>query len=771
MTVVNSHPDFYRQDWEKGDDDTAVVDVDVRGWVFAPHRGPMTRKHKILIGLARQLAGVPAPGKSPTASASSSRSSSPHGFKERADKRSSRQEEEIAVREAESIVKRGEAEADAAGKGAYSEKPSDEDPAPNPQRNRQSFPNVWREEYVQASIPPSSRHSSLVDESLSGPSQRAGSWSNASQMSPAELAVANMHLMSRIQPFLANPLMNIPISAFFYNDDMSRQKTVDTDASGHFSVRASLDFIPTHVRILASEKLSATEEVRVTEPRGMSVISDVDDTIKHSAISSGAKEIFRNVFVRELGDLSIKGVKEWYQEMYDMGSMFHYVSNSPWQVFPILKRFFEAAGLPPGSFHLKQYNGMFQGIFEPVAERKKSTLDKIMADFPERRFLLIGDSGEADLEVYTDVVCENPGRILGVFIRDVTTSSKKGFFNPVLGPLSPNDQSKFDMNSVKKAKSNPNISRPTRRHSEDDPAIKEAITRSLADQERMREERPVLPPRMPTAPVGHEEDLIDLDFDDKSNHQDEPEPKHLSHSQLHPAPPPRPQKPRSLSSTKIDQLDPSSQKYPPPLPRKPSTSVRVPQTSQSPSVEGKTLHDSLEDRKPEKPPRPLPPPQRLTYRSAARQRLSDAYYRLPSPSAYAFGQQQQQAQSSGVDTESNSETKPSVPPPKPALISNVPPTSYPGHSSKASISSRYGGTSARAYQPTDSYQHGYGYGGGASTSYPISKKEELWKRRWARAKAILDEKGVVLRSWRVGSDVMRDAVELVEDAICDEDRR
>ena len=41
-------------------------------------------------------------------------------------------------------------------------------------------------------------------------------------------------------------------------------------------------------------------------------------------------------------------------------------------------------------------------------------------------------------------------------------------------------------------------------------------------------------------------------------------------------------------------------------------------------------------------------------------------------------------------------------------------------------------------------------------------KEELWKRRWIRAKEILDEKGVTLRAWRVGYDVMDEAFRLVE---------
>ena len=50
-----------------------------------------------------------------------------------------------------------------------------------------------------------------------------------------------------------------------------------------------------------------------------------------------------------------------------------------------------------------------------------------MADFPDRRFVLVVDSGEADLEVYTDVVMANPGRVLAAYIRDVTTPDKKFF--------------------------------------------------------------------------------------------------------------------------------------------------------------------------------------------------------------------------------------------------------------------------------------------------------------------------------------------------------
>lgn len=788
-----------------------------------PHRGPLNRRNRLLVGLARQLAGVPAPGKSPTASTSSSRSSSPHGFREKIETQVVQHEEELAFREAESIVKRGEAEANLARHGAYSERPADASETSSlhsARQSRESSPVRTRDELSTRS---SSRPRHLREDSTETTKTKHSSWSNASQMTPNEIAVANAHLLTRLQPFLANPLVNTPISAFFYNDKLSRQKTIETNTSGHFSIRAALDFVPTHVRILASEKLSATEEVLITEPKGVSIISDIDDTIKHSAISSGAKEIFRNVFVRELGELSVSGVKDWYQKLAKLGVKFHYVSNSPWQLYPVLTGFFSAAGLPPGSFHLKQYSGMLQGIFEPVAERKKNTLDKIMNDFPDRRFILVGDSGEADLEVYTDVVSENPGRVLGVFIRDVTTSMKKGFFDPVQGPLTGENLAQYGLVPRKRSDGTP-VRNHRHQSSNYDADLKEAITRSLADQEPAAshnrfqdgstpssaddEVKPTLPPRRPATNTSHSEDLIDLDFNDPdpAPHPDASV-RHDSPTSFHLQPPPKPKKPRSLSSLRSASgaSSPSpSEKPAPPRPRKPSTSVHMPPSDSSeskPQPETTSIpkataeHPELPSLSPPvKPPRPETPPSQFSYRSKARTKLGSAYARLPSPSNAVFARQQQQPRQHSPHSSPRAGAFPSdhdhdhAPPPPPMPPRK--PSTYTGAAGKSLSNLVSSATNAvgAPIQTTALLEQGRrpdrtalpeyqqnGGGGGAvpgyqGNPYPANKREEMWKRRWARAKVVLDEKGVMLRSWRVGGDVARDVEGLVERAIREEEK-
>jgi phosphatidate phosphatase APP1 len=532
--------EFWKQQWDNYEDDNAVVDVDVRGWIYSPFKGQMSRKQRLFIGLARQLVGIQAPpaGAGERTSASSSRSPSPgHTVRDGHRERQAQRDEQLAAKEAEQILRKGEKEAAVAAKGGYSEKPSlgnDDDTELYRTLSRDSIRTLGSSKAGHLSHATS--RGSLRDDDKITPLQKRASWNQPADMTASELADANARLMARLRHFLAVPMANTPISIFFYNDKISKQRTVYTNASGHFNMSASLDFVPTHVRILASDKLSATEEVIITDSQGISVISDIDDTIKHSAISSGAREIFRNAFIRDLGDLTIDGVREWYSAMADQGVKFHYVSNSPWQLFPVISKYFALAGLPPGSFHLKQYSGMLQGIFEPVAERKKSTLDKIARDFPERNFILIGDSGEADLEVYTDFVLENPGRVAAVFIRDVTTSQHGGFFDPSIGPMSggrsppssPDHESRTSGTAASR-------SRPSEEH---DPELKAAIAASLRefDEDKSKrsssmfpqigEDHPGMRPSLPnrksvsntSSPRPAIGNLIDLTPDDEPEH-------------------------------------------------------------------------------------------------------------------------------------------------------------------------------------------------------------------------------------------------------------
>ncbi|KAK5100907.1 hypothetical protein LTR70_001056 [Exophiala xenobiotica] len=746
--------DYWRREWEKYEDENAVVDVDVRGWIYTPQRGPLGRRNRLVVAVARRLSGIPAPND--TSPGHSRESSQAPGWRNRLEESMLGHEEEAAVREAQLIERRGEKEAEAASKGKYAinnDTDSLIDISPATSRPSSPRPNS-------ASFDPS-------DDASLRPIQKRQSWNttNGSQMSREEILAANEQLMTRLRPFMTLPLANTPITIFFFNDSKSQSKSVYTDDSGHFKVRAALDFVPTKVRVLASEKLSATEDVVVTDSKGISIVSDIDDTIKHSAIASGAKEIFKNTFIRDLDELTVPGVKEWYSKMASMGVKLHYVSNSPWQLYPLLRSYFALAGLPSGSFHLKQYSGMLQGIFEPAAERKKGSLDRIMHDFPERKFILIGDSGEADLEVYTDIVQEHPGRVLGVFIRDVSSgadSSLKDFFwgshpGDAKKPMSP-DTTDTTGTTIESSQEGRTPRLPER------PKPQRAMTDDLIDfsDEPSRTESPL---------SSYSMDLEDLKQNERSP----------------PARPARPAKPSNLRSL--------------------TTMSPQPATSSSNDIDRPRQHSDGEVKK-NPPPPPAPAPRRTNtglstkstaststngsnngrfYANAYNLNTKPAPPAPPAPPASRDRDRTLWQDSSHHPTNTNSATPPS-PTQSPggeagylasarhqlsAAYNSIPPLRSTHSSSSLNTNdpsnirrglSSYPAAAARYVTGASGGDPAAGGDGGAPAA-PYDKKLDMWKRRWARSEGIMKRQGTVLKMWRSGTDVMGLCTRLVEGAL------
>lgn len=676
---VTGDEDYWREEWEKYEDNNAIVDVDVRGWIYTPQQGPMNRKQRLMVALARKLSDIPAQ----TVPVN-------HPVQRLAAKR----EEEDVNREAQNLIDKGEQDADV----------------------------VWRTNHAEAES----------DSDL--PKRVTRSGTNTLLPDKSDMTVLNTNLMNRLKPFMHNPSVDTPVTLFFYNDQQSQSRTTITNESGHFNVRAALDFVPTHVRVLANESLSVTDEVKIIEPAGVSLISDIDDTIKHSAIASGAKEVFWNTFIREFNDLTIQGVREWYGRLYDMGVGIHYVSNAPWQLYPQLKLYFKMAGLPNGSFHLKQYSGMLQGIFEPTAERKRMSLEKIMGDFPERKFILVGDSGEADLEVYTELVQQNPGRILGVFIRDVTTTEKKEFFDHSFAAQRRSGYSTPSSEPVEK--------------------------------------RPPLPPRKPSsAQTINNGDLMTFD-DDSSDDVTEPDKPAAK------GPPVKPSKPMGLRTAATMPLqntenstDVIRRKPAPPLPNKPLS-----------------LSSASNDSEKKAPPLPQRKPTTDTYTEAVKHIAMDVYNNLPSTkgaldslSNLSLRQDTSSTQSDMSKPVSKRGAPPPVPPTRRSAaaintsssddrnsINNTPPPAPPRLPSRqntfSSITSTVTTRTTTANNNTNMNSSAY-YDYPEPSAPVLNKREELWKRRWERAQQILSDHGVLLGSWRIGSDVQDITVWLVENAM------
>ncbi len=160
-------------------------------------------------------------------------------------------------------------------------------------------------------------------------------------------------------------------------------------------------------------------EAYLIEPTGVSIISDVDDTIKVTEVTD-RRALLANTFLRKFEP--VPGMASRYQKWKDEGAAFHYVSASPWQLYEPLNEFRRAEGFPSGSFHLKPFrlkDRTALDFFLSQSNYKPAVIEEILDDFPQRKFVLVGDSGEQDPEIYGDLARRRPEQIAMILIRDV----------------------------------------------------------------------------------------------------------------------------------------------------------------------------------------------------------------------------------------------------------------------------------------------------------------------------------------------------------------
>jgi hypothetical protein len=156
-------------------------------------------------------------------------------------------------------------------------------------------------------------------------------------------------------------------------------------------------------------------------PEGISVVSDIDDTIKISHVRKRAL-LMENTFLKPF--VPAPGMAAWYRELAQTtpGVAFHYLSASPMQLYPALQAFLDDEGFPAGSMHLREstaWHSVIAGKETSIAH-KTGVLERLFTDYPKRRFILIGDSGEHDPEIYADAARRHPERVEAIHIRDVT---------------------------------------------------------------------------------------------------------------------------------------------------------------------------------------------------------------------------------------------------------------------------------------------------------------------------------------------------------------
>ena len=230
-------------------------------------------------------------------------------------------------------------------------------------------------------------------------------------------------LRRTLRGFVTDELPGVPLRV---NLAGTTVETV-TDEEGYFLVRlrAGLDVLTSPWTSgtveLAGEYRGVTDphttplEVRVAgQDARFGILSDIDDTILETGVERVGQMIRQTLTGSALTRTPFPGAAGLYRDLAAEANPVFYVSSSPWNLHAFLVAFLRHREFPLGPVLLRDLLGTAAG-----REQKAGRIREILDLHPQLPFVLIGDSGEKDPEIYAEVVRAHPGRILAVYIREV----------------------------------------------------------------------------------------------------------------------------------------------------------------------------------------------------------------------------------------------------------------------------------------------------------------------------------------------------------------
>lgn len=167
-----------------------------------------------------------------------------------------------------------------------------------------------------------------------------------------------------------------------------------------------------------------------TKKAEFGIISDIDDTILHTGVVSKLKWklLINTFFIPPSKRKALEGSAEWYQKLArgkskEIINPVFYVSHSPWNMYRYLEFFLSKNEFPKGAILLRTVRSIFNKKKSEKTSKQRE-IENIIKTYPKLKFVLIGDAGEYDADIYMDIVKIYPNRIKAIFLRSVNNKRK-----------------------------------------------------------------------------------------------------------------------------------------------------------------------------------------------------------------------------------------------------------------------------------------------------------------------------------------------------------
>ncbi|MFC4872951.1 phosphatase domain-containing protein [Negadavirga shengliensis] len=169
--------------------------------------------------------------------------------------------------------------------------------------------------------------------------------------------------------------------------------------------------------------------LRYASDHDFGIISDIDDTIVVSHATKVGKKFWLSVSKNAYTRRPFPGVSEFYHLISEGGAHpVFYVSSSDWNLYDLIMDFLRYRNIPSGPILLKDLHVNLRNIWQSGGGDHGHKLDKIcllMSLYKEMKFVLVGDSGQHDPELYSEVIQKFRGRVIAVYIRRIDREDKE----------------------------------------------------------------------------------------------------------------------------------------------------------------------------------------------------------------------------------------------------------------------------------------------------------------------------------------------------------
>ncbi|GAO31255.1 App1 family protein [Geofilum rubicundum] len=260
---------------------------------------------------------------------------------------------------------------------------------------------------------------------------------------PGQSLPANM--LAMIKRYISDEMAGVRVKVSF----LGKSEVVETNELGIFhcylkfedALTTSQQYASCHYELIdevVENQGSVTAEGKVLMVTGQppfGVVSDIDDTIMVSHSTDTIKKLKLMLFKNAHTRVPFEGVAAFYRALQkgsagqDTLNPLFYVSSSEWNLYDLLDDFMAFRDIPAGPFMLQELEHSIFHFWKSGGGTHEHKLKKILfllSFFKDLNFILIGDSGQRDPQLYLKAAREAPGRIKAVYIRCIG----KGHKNP-----------------------------------------------------------------------------------------------------------------------------------------------------------------------------------------------------------------------------------------------------------------------------------------------------------------------------------------------------